>query len=281
MRTSLVIILAALCAAGCAGPDPTDDKYNDGTAIPYDHHVLPDNKLCLPDIDGEVEWDEVNFISGLGYDVVVNPPGTVAKLDPIGRQVDGKQEWDFSAVDGVVVHMKVEKVSDFWFAKYFPEGDIAMGSTAKADTLQILDIDDGEQNVKLLGFASREPEKTLTIYDPPIVAMKFPMKVGQRFTSCGKTKEGSKVNNLSVYTEDCYDIAINQEGKLRLPHLKLSRVLLIETQVTIKTLGGVTTRTRQLQWFAECYGEVVRALSQADEPDVLFTEALELRRLSL
>jgi hypothetical protein len=280
MRASLVIVLASLIAAGCAGPDPVQ-TLSDGTTVPYDYDIPPDSDICLPNNNGVVEWVETHFKAGLGYDVVVNPPGTVAKLDPNGKQVDGKLEWDFSEMSGVVVHMKVEKLSDHWFGKYYPEGDIAMGSTTKADTLQILDVDEGEQNVKILGFVSREPEKTLTFYDPPIVVMRFPMKAGDSFTSCGKTKDGSKINGMPIYTEDCYTITIKRQGMLKLPHLRLHRVLLIETLVTIKTLGGVSTKTRQLQWFAECYGEVVRALSQADEPDALFTQALELRRLSL
>jgi hypothetical protein len=68
---------------------------------------------------------------------------------------------------------------------------------------------------------------------------------------------------------------------LRLPHLRLHRVLRLETLVTIHTFGNVTKTTRQLQWFTECYGEVARALSQTDEKEALFTQATELRRLAL
>lgn len=132
-----------------------------------------------------------------------------------------------------------------------------------------------------MGLASREPDKTLTIYEPPIVALKFPLEAGLTYSSSATLKEGSKVDGLPVYTEDTYSTTIRAEGNLRLPHLRLHRTLRVETEVTIRTLGGVVTKTRQLQWFSECYGEVVRALSQTDESDPLFVKATELRRLSL
>ena len=241
--------------------------------------MVQDSLACLPDNDGLIERDELVFKSGMAANYRTNPPGTLAPLSPTGKQVDGKLEWDFSATDGKVVKLKVGAVQGTWFAKHFPTGNLAMVTSITGDTLQVLQVE--QDRVLLLGLASRKPDQTLTIYEPPVAAMRFPLKQGQRFKSSSKLKKGSKINGLDVYTEDTYEISINKEGILRLPHLKLHRTLLIETKVTSKTVGGVTVTTHQLQWFSECYGEVVRALSQVNEKNGLFTRAVELRRLAL
>ncbi len=272
-NTRASLLALTLVAAGCAGPDPT---FNDAG---WDYGVAPDMLSCLPNNDGVIQQNELNFVLGLpAVNFRANPPGTTVGLKPAGAMVNGKLEWDFSSLAGQIVKLKVDPVAGTWYAKHFPTGDLAMVTSVKGDTLQILDVEDGKVN--LLGLASRKPDYTLTIYDPPIAAMRFPLRKGLKFRATSTLKNGSKINGLPVITQDTYDIAINTEGVLRLPHLKLHRVLLIETLVTSKTLGGVTNTTRQLQWFSECYGEVVRALSQINEKKPLFTTAMELRRLA-
>ena len=273
-RPSLLALALALVAAGCAGPDPS---FNDAG---WDFGVAPDMLSCLPNNDGVIEQKELLFVLGLPpANYRANPPGTTVGINPSGQMVDGKLEWDFSSLAGQIVQLKVEPVAGTWYAKHFPLGDMAMVTSVKGDTLQVLNIDSNK--VFLLGLASRKPEDTLTIYDPPISAMRFPLRKGIKFTATSSLKAGSKINGLPITTKDTYEVSINTEGVLRLPNLKLHRVLLIETLVTSKTLGGVTNTTRQLQWFSECYGEVVRALSNINEKDALFKTASELRRLAL
>ena len=272
MLSSLLIL--ALTAAGCAGPDPT---FNDAG---WDFGVAPDMLSCLPNNDGVIQQSELLFTLGLPpAKYRANPPGTTAGINPAGQMVDGKLEWDFSSLAGQIVRLQAEPVFGTWFAKHFPSGDMAMVTSVKGDTLQVLQIENGK--VLLLGLASRKPDFTLTIYDPPISAMRFPLRKGLKFSATATLKAGAKINGLPVTSVDTYDVAINTEGVLRLPHLKLHRVLLIETLVTSKTLGGVTNTTRQLQWFSECYGEVVRAMSGINEKKALFSTALEVRRLAL
>ncbi len=275
-NASLEQLLVTCCCgllAACPGPDPT---YSDGAV---DYTLIADSLSCLPDNDGAIERSELVFKAGLAASYRANPPGTLAPLSPKGKLVNGKTEWDFSSTDGVVVKLKVEQPAGTWYAKHFPTGNLSMVTSVKGDTLQVLQVE--SDRVLLLGLASRKPDYTLTVYEPPITAMKFPLKKGLKFTSTSSTKDGAKINGLSVHTKDTYEVAINTEGVLRLPHLKLHRTLLIETKVTSKTVGGVSATTHQLQWFSECYGEVVRALSQVNEKDMMFTKAMELRRLSL
>ena len=274
-RTNILLLLTC-CGAllvGCPGPDPT---YSDGAV---DYQLLTDSLGCLPDNDGKIERSELLFKAGLAASYRSNPPGTLAPLSPKGKLVDGKTEWDFSAADGVVVKLEVGKVQGTWFANHFPTGNLAAVTSIKGDTLQVLEV--RSDRVLLLGLASRKKDVTLTVYDPPVVAMRFPLRKGLKFSSTSSLKDGSKINGMPVHTKDTYEVSINTEGVLRLPHLKLHRTPLIETKVTSRTVGGVTVTTQQLQWFSECYGEVVRALSQVNEKQSLFTKAMELRRLAL
>ena len=268
------LLALSIVAAGCAGPDP------DFSDRGWDFGVAPDMLSCMPNNDGVIDQNELMFVLGLPpANYRANPPGTTAGIDPAGQMINGKLEWDFSSLAGQIFQLQVDPVAGTWYAKHFPAGDIAMVTSVKGDTLQILDLDSGKVN--LLGLASRKPDHTLTIYDPPIAAMRFPLRKGLKFTATSSLKAGAKINGLPITTVDTYDVQIRTEGVLRLPHLKLHRVLLIETLVTSKTLGGVTNTTRQLQWFSECYGEVVRALSNINEKDALFKTATELRRLAL
>lgn len=267
------VLAAGALGAGCAAEDPFARL--DGGA---DYALLPDMLACLPNNNGVIEQNELVFKAGMVASFRTNPPGTLVSLDPAGTLISGTVHWEFSSRSGMVAQLKVEAVAGTWYGQHFPTGDIAMATTVKNDTLQVLDIQPGR--VLLLGLASRKPGLTLTIYDPPVEAMKFPLRKGLSFSSTSSLKAGSKINGLPVTTKDTYSVSINTEGMLHLPSLKLQRTLLIETLVTSRTLGGVTHTTRQLQWFSECYGEVVRALSQLNETKSLFTRATELRKLS-
>lgn len=273
-RTATLALLLgfSLAHAACPGPDP---QFLDGGS---DYTLLRDSLTCLPDNNGEIEQDELIFRASLAATYRVNPPGTLETFDPTGYSLDGKLQWDFTSQKGSILSVKVEPVQGTWFASYFPGGEVALPTTVAADTLQVLASESGK--VLLLGLASRKPDTTLMVYDPPVVALRFPLKPGQQFSSTSEVKAGAKLNGLSIATKDTYEVAVTTEGVLHLPSLKLHRTLRVETLVTSKAVGGVTATTRQLQWFSECYGEVVHALSKTNEPKALFTQAVELRRLS-
>ncbi len=272
-----LLLALALTGAGCAGPNPTlpDGGQDDFT-------LAGDTLGCLPDNDGAIQASELPFAPGLTAAYRANPPGTLVGLDPAGRQVEGKLEWDFSSTAGNIYPVTTEPLAGKWFAGHFPTGDLATGVTVSGDLYQVLQLQ--PDRVLLLGLASRTPDTqpgyTLIVYDPPVVAMRYPLQQGLRFTSTGTTRAGATLKGLAVHMVDTYEVAIRTEGVVRLPNLRLHRALLVETTVTSKTVGGVSAVTRQLQWFAECYGEVVRAISQTNEPQALFTTASELRRLS-
>lgn len=262
-----------LGAAGCAGPDPV--FFGDGGG---DYTLQRDTLGCLPDNNGVIARDELLFVPGATANYRVNPPGTLVTFDPKGSSAGGRPEWDFSSLQGSVVKLTVEPLRDQWFAASFPGAELASPADAAARTYQILDLQ--PDRVLLLGLASRQKDQTLIVYDPPVEAMRFPLQPGVRFSATASSKAGAKLNGLPIATRDTYAVAITAEGSLRLPSLRLSRVLRVETTVTSRAVGGVTAVTRQLQWFAECYGEVVRAVSKTNETNPHFSQATELRRLA-
>jgi hypothetical protein len=272
-RSSLSPLLATLTVllSACPGPTPV---YDGGA----DFQRAGDGaELCRPNNDGVIDRSELTFVVGLGASYLVNPPGTVVGFDPAGQLLEGATEWDFSSTAGERAAVKLEPIAGTWFAKHFPKGTFAAGADIKAETLQVLSLDQGQ--LLLLGLASRQPDSTLMIYDTPIPSLRFPLRLGDTINARSTVTDG-KLNGMPIATEDTYDIKVDAQGTVRLPSLKLQRSLRVSIAVQSKAVGGVRRGVRQLQWFHECYGEVVRAVSQADEPAPEFGTATELRRLT-
>jgi hypothetical protein len=265
-------LLAALAfLPACPGPTPV---YDGGA----DFQRAGDSaRICQPNNDGVIALSELSFVVGLGASYLVNPPGTLVDFDAAGQLLEGATEWDFSSTAGSVAAVKLEPVAGTWFAKHFPKATFAAGADIKAETLQVLSLDQGQ--LLLLGLASRQPDSTLMVYDTPIPSLRFPLRLGDSINAKSTVTNG-RLGGMPIATEDTYDIKVDAQGTVRLPFLKLQRSLRISIAVQSKAVGGVTKGVRQLQWFHECYGEVVRAVSQSDEPELEFTKATELRRLT-
>lgn len=271
LNIRLMIPAVALLLTGCPGPNPLLDE-QDGALSPRG-----DSALCLPENSGAISLETLTLTAGVAAQYRVNPPGTLAAVDVTGQLVDHRLEWDFSSTAGSVVEARVHPVGEFWFAPHFPGASFAVDAALGGDTLQIFRVD--QERLLLLGLASRAPEVTLMIYDSPITTLRFPLREGDSFVARSTVTNG-KLNNLPVATEDTYEIEVDASGAARLPYLRLEHTLRIKSVVTSRALGGVSVTYRQYQWFAECYGEVARAVSQPGEPAPIFTEAAEFRRLS-
>ncbi len=267
----LSLLPAAALAAACPGPNPV---LADGSG---DYSRGNDALTCLPNNDGVIEATEVNLRAGLAATYRVNPPGTLAPVDVAGRPIDGQLEWDMSSLAGEVVSVPLEAVSGAWFAELFPSADFAVGSDVSGDTLQVFRLE--EDRLLLLGLVSRQPDITRLIYDTPIVALRFPLRLDDSWTAKSTVTNG-RLGGLPVATEDTYEVKVDALGAVRLPYVKLDHSLKIQLHVTSHALGGATAAYYQHQWFHECYGEVARAVSQRDEASPTFSEAAELRRLS-
>jgi hypothetical protein len=271
---ALLPSLAVVLLAGCPGPNPVVPDARG------DYQRMQDALSCLPNNNGTIELSKLAFPIGVNVPYRVNPPGTLVDVDVAGASVDGVLQWDFSSPEGDLANVKLEDVNGFWFAKSFPTATFAVGGDIKGETLQVFHLDTAANQLLLLGLASRAPDVTLMIYDQPVLNLRYPLKAGDSFKATGTVQNG-KLNGLPIATTDTYEVKVDAIGKLLLPTLKFDNTLRVLVTVTSSAVGGAKATVRQAQWFHECYGELVRAVSQKDESNALFTKATELRRMSM
>ena len=90
------------------------------------------------------------------------------------------------------------------------------------------------------------------------------------------------VNGLPYNGTDTYELAADVRGELHLPYVRFTDVLRVRTLVTSRpSVGGGATTRRQVGFWAECFGEVGRATSRANEAAEDFTTAETQRRLAI
>jgi hypothetical protein len=249
-----------------------------------DYEVTADQFSCKANNNGMIELDELLFEVGAAASYRVNPPGTLVPVENEGKLEKGKRVWDHSSVDGMVAPFKVEGIEgNAWYASHFPDASFVIGQDLKAETLQVLRLDKAGNRVLLLGLVSRKPDWTLLIYQPPITIMRFPLKLGLKFTSSGEAQNG-KLEGVAIATKDKYEVEVDAAGLVRMPTLELTHALRQKVRVQIDTVGGQVIHAFQYQWFQECFGEVVRTVAQpttdGTPPPDNFKKALEYRRLS-
>ncbi|MCA9671229.1 MAG: hypothetical protein KC503_36775 [Myxococcales bacterium] len=267
----MLALLACVALGACAGEDPI---FRDTGVTDYQ---APDGLTCLPNGDGVISLDELAFKAGVKASYRVNPAGSQVGVNIAGEMVSGTLEWDFSSRSGNVFEAKLSPIDGTWYAQHFPDADFAVEAGASSDTLQLLRIEG--DSLQLLGLASKQPDRTLMIYDKPLALLRFPLEVGAKYVTTGSVTNG-KLDGLPIATDDTYSVHIDASGTVRLPFVKLHKALRVRLDVTSRAVGGATATSRQVQWFAECYGEVVRAVSKRDEPAADFAQAVELRRLT-
>lgn len=117
MSRLLRLGLLLLCLAPLTGCYNDNPVYPDGSV--GDYQLAGDLLSCLPNGDGKVDKNEINFVAGLSANYLVNP-GTLAEFDAKGQLLDGQLEWDFSQMQGVVTKLDVNSPRGFWFADKFP-----------------------------------------------------------------------------------------------------------------------------------------------------------------
>lgn len=281
-HTLPIVALSVMVLAACPGPDPV--VADSSTA---DYFVIRDKGTvaCTGNNNGEIALDELLFEAGLSASYRINPPGTLVDVDAAGQVIDGKLLWDHSSLDGVVAQLNVEHIEGTWYEQHFPNPrpSFAIGVDLKADNLQVLYLDKAGNRMLLLGVVSRAPDVTLMIYQPPVEIMRFPLRAGTQFSSTGEVKNGL-LNKLPIATKDTYEIEVDTEGTVRLPTLDLRRSLRMRVKATVRTVGAQEIHNYQVQWFQECFGEVVRAVAQprldGTWPDPNLFKASEYRRLS-
>jgi hypothetical protein len=240
---------------------------------------------CLPNLDGQIEIDEVRLATNAKGSYWVSAPN--APVDVIGAAApDGTKRWDWSVVapSDELVAVETSSLEGAWFAPMFPNGELVAPLDIGHTVVGIMVRD--AQSISVLGIASTvadPPEgKTLVVYDTPIPLYLFPIVTGAHWSSVGTISVGhGTIEGLPLIGENRYDVAVDAMGELELPEVTFTQVHRITTHITVQPSSGPSTSRRSVSFMFECFGEVARATSRDGETVPDFRVAQEVRRLGL
>jgi hypothetical protein len=276
VRTATLVFIAAL-AAGCGDNKTQPPSYGDYQG------AEPTPLACVPNLDGRIDASEAQPAIGTQISYLVSPVGAERAVDLAGLPLgDGRFRWDFGTdfADDQLAKVVPAGVSGKWYQASFPPDAFVTPFDAAGSVENVLRHD--ATALWLLGVASRDeapPEgKTLLVYDKPVEILRFPIEPGGSFVSAGNIANGT-LRGLPYAGKDTYEVATDGVGEVVLPSLAFTQAHRVRTKVTVAPAVGASTSRRQVSFFFECFAEVVRATSQADEPEADFTVAKELRRI--
>jgi hypothetical protein len=236
---------------------------------------------CLPDLDGTLTAAEVPVVLGVPLDYYVG--GNVA-VDIAGEGGGDTRRWDWSdeRADDTVEATIAGELGTRWYAGMFPGGQFVAPAAGGLDGIYAKD----DQGVYLLGLASptdAAATKTLLRYAAPVAVLRFPLTEGARWTEVGDITTGNgTLNGLPYVGKDTYELAADARGELHLPYVRFVDALRVRTRVvSTPAIGGGMTSRRQVGFWAECFGEIGRATSRANEAADDFTTAEAQRRLAI
>jgi len=265
-----------LALIGC-GENRTRPSHGEYTA------PEPEPLACWPNLDGQIDSAEIQTAYGETIRYLVTPYGVERPVNVAGGlNAQGQLVWEWSTdyADDQVVRVVPSTVTDKWYAASFPTGQIVTPFDAAGRTESIARQD--AEALWLLGVASTDPDppegRTLLVYAEPVAVLRFPVAPGQTFVSTGNITNGF-VRGLQYAGKDVYEIAVDAMGEIRLPQITFSQVHRVRTRVTVEPAVGSSTSRRQASFFAECFAEVARAVSVAEEAEPDFTTAAEIWRL--
>jgi hypothetical protein len=237
---------------------------------------------CTPNLDGVIASSELAAAIGvparyrLSFDQAIEPQGQIS--------ASGKRTWDWgwSSAGEQALTIAAEDIQTKWYAADFAGGQFTTPFDLENKLDAVYTKDD--KGLWLMGLVSRQQKPaggvTRLRYDPPVLAVKLPLTAGDTWTSVGKVKNGS-FNGLPYAGSDTYAYKVTAGGSLVLPDLAVDQVLQVSVEVKLEPVVGKASTSRQISFFAECLGEVARAVANTDEPAELFTKAAQLRRLGL
>lgn len=276
MRRALVLIALCFGSSGCS----------DNLTLPPDRDPAadPDPPVldCIPNLDETIDASELLAAEGVPVRYVVSPSGTSRSVDLDGEEIDGERVWDFATdyADDEALTVVVGSLEARWYASSFPSGAFTTPFNRSGSLESVGRISDGA--FQLLGLASRDEEpdegQTLLVYEPPITVLRLPVEVGDSFVSTGEIT-GGVLQGLPYAGRDTYEVSVDAIGRIDLLQYTFEQVHRVRTKVTVEPAVGASAVRYQTSFFAECFAEVARAVSEDGATSADFTEAAELRRL--
>lgn len=276
MREKLALaVLASIGLAAC-GENLTRDR------DPV-KETEPPNLTCVPNLDGQIDPEELSAAIGVPASFLVSPPGEERTVDVEGKADEtGAPIWEFSQdfASDQQAFIEASTLTDKWYKASFPTGEFAAPVDA-AGSLEGVYLHTDEA-LFLLGVASREedPKKgqTLLVYEPPIGLYQFPIEPGKSWIASGNVQDGVAFG-LPFAGKDTYEVEVGPTGTLELFDYTFEQVHRVKMHIVQEPSVGQSVSTRQSQFLFECFGEVARATSRPGETKDDFTTAAEVRRL--
>jgi hypothetical protein len=272
--TLLPLLLLASCEDNQTHPEQ-HGAYEAGTAAPLS---------CVPNLDGQIDSTEVAPVLGVGVKYLVSPSGTSRTVDLTGTtDAQGHLVWNFGTdyADDEIATIAASPVTGKWYASSFPNGQFVTPFDA-GDTVEAVYSQDAN-GLYLQGLASTRqspPEgQTLLVYETRVTLYVFPLKQGTTWSTTGVVRNGM-LKGLQYAGQDTYQGSDAAIGQLVLPDFTFQQAHRLQFVVTTTpAAGGNPVVLRQDSFLFECFGEVARATSQANETSDDFTTAAEVRRL--
>lgn len=305
LRLALLSMGVAACAGGeveprddasaprdAADAAPQQDAARDVTAPdvtapdagPVDDVARPPGDggaLCTANRDGVIERRELAFVLGASVIYAVNRSGAVVDpVDTVGMTTAAGRVWNFSAAvasDQRVLD-EVTPPTGQWWSSAYAGATFASTIDRSNGTLGVYRVTDAA--LELMGTVSTEQNRTNLRFTPPVMVLRFPLRVGETWTQPAVTGAGF-VNFTPLTNTTVYTTRIDADGEVWTPAGRF-RALRMRTDIDQSIpLTVFRTRRRTYTFLSECWGVVARVASVDNETAEEFRRASEYRRLGL
>lgn len=242
--------------------------------------AVPPAPACRADGDFVITDAEMPVEAGLAGRFRLSAPGAEIAVDLDGEVADGEHRlWRFDA-DALGTDERLERTLDpaeFWFGDHFPGATYAAVLDAASGTHAVFERVPGE--LRILGLASRAADRTLLVYETPVAAMRFPLRVGDAWSA--DTPASGRLEGQEIALAMHYDFRVDAAGTIRLPAGDVPVLRLrIDSRQQVEGAAFALARSTVL-YVAECLGGVARVVSQVNETEREFTVASEVSRLTV
>jgi hypothetical protein len=226
--------------------------------------------------DGVIQRSELVFEVGLGATYKINTDAPVT-VDLMGTEVGGEPQWDYSASTPPEASVVDEllPVSGNWFAADFPDATYSATLDAEAGVLGVFKVTDTA--LQMLGAVSVEANVTKLVYDPPVDLLRFPIALNDHFVV--ESVSSGTYNYIYTYATESYDTTVDALGTVIVPAGSF-HALRVRTRFS-QTIGYLVTTRIIYLYVTECFGIVAKITSEDNEAETIFTDAAELRRMTL
>jgi len=235
---------------------------------------------CTANGDGVIADDEFVARPGLAALYLASPPDEAVAVDLAGAPAGGAaQSWDLrsAAFGSTEVVESLLDPTESWYASSFPEATYASLLDRSSGTLAVFRREPGR--LLLLGLASQQRDLTLLVYEEPVEAFRFPLRVGDRWSA--ETRTTGTLGGFPTSLTIRYHFTVDAAGTVRLPagDVPVLRQRLESVQQVEGAAYAISRRT--VLFVAECLGAVARVLSPINEPAEDFSPATEVVRLTV